>query len=318
MNNLAVISGRSNRPLVKRIMESLGEQAEQIPTIITDFANKEIFVKYKESIRGKDCYIIQSFNGDPNTDLVEALIAADTAYTSNAKRITLVLPYIYGSRQDRKSSPRTPVTISTIAKLTKAVNVDRIITVSLHSVQSSSAFFSANVRFDNLSSAKIFLPTIKKLHKEKDFIVVSPDLGGLLEARYYASKLNTDIAFADKRRPKHNKVEVLNFVGEVKDRNVVIVDDMIDTGGSLINVVNELKNQGAKDIHVFATHMILSNDAIPNLQNSSITKIYGTDSILKEDLPSKFEIFSLGDLLAGTIIRVHNDKSVGEFVEDDR
>jgi len=313
MNDLVIVSGRTNKPLVKKIMENLSV-ADQIPTIITDFANKEIFVKYKETVRGKDVFIVQSFNGDPNKDFMELLLLCDTAWNSNARRITLVLPYLYGSRQDRKSSPRSPVTVSMISKLFKSVNADRVITVSLHSPQSSAAFFSANIRFDDLKVSKIFLPILTKLHKEKDFIIVSPDIGGLVNARYYASKLDTEIAFADKRRQKNGHPEILNFIGEVKNKNVVIIDDMVDSGSSLINVVNRLKEERAKEIYFFTTHMILSGNAISNLQNSLLSKIYGTDSILRENLPSKFHIFSLGELLAGTISRIHDDRSIGDFV----
>ena len=316
MPNLLVVSGRSNKSLSKDILRELDGVGKEVPTIITDFPNKEIFVKYKESIRGKDVFIINTFNGDPNKDLVETLILADTAFAASARRITLVLPIIYGSRQDRKSSPRTPVTISMMAKIIKAVGVDRVITVSLHAPQSSAAFFASGLRFDNISTAQVFLPEIIEQHKENNFVIVAPDAGGLAKARHYAKVLKTDIAFADKRRGPDRKAEIMNLVGDVKDRNVFVVDDMIDGGGTLLNVVDALKDNGAKDIYCIATHLVLSGNAIQKLQDSPLKKIYGSNSIVKNNLPDKFVVKSLGGILAKVIDRVHADESVGEVLEE--
>lgn len=316
MPNLLIVSGRSNKSLSKDILRELDGVGKEVPTIITDFPNKEIFVKYKESIRGKDVFIVNTFNGDPNKDLVETLILADTAFAASARRITLVLPIIYGSRQDRKSSPRTPVTISMMAKIIKSVGVDRVITVSLHAPQSSAAFFAAGLRFDNISTAQVFLPEIIEQHKENDFVIVSPDAGGLAKARHYAKMLDTDIAFADKRRGADRKSQVMHLVGDVKDRNVFIVDDMIDGGGTLLNVAQSLKDNGAKDIYCIATHLVLSGNAAEKLQDSVIKKIYGSNSIVKNNLPDKFVIKSLGGILASVIDRIHLDESVGEVLEE--
>jgi len=315
MPNLLIVSGRSNKSLSKDILRELDGVGKEIPTTIIDFPNKEISVKYEKSIRGKDVFIINTFNGDPNKDLVETLMLADAAFTSSAKRITLVLPIVYGSRQDRKFS-REIVTISMMAKIIKAVNVDRVITVSLHAPQSSAAFFAAGLRFDNISSAQVFLPEIIEQHKENDFVIVSPDAGGLAKARYYAKVLNTEIAFADKRRGPDRKSQVMHLVGDVKNRNIFIVDDMIDGGGTLLNVIQALKDNGALDIYCIATHLVLSGNAVQKLQDSPIKKIYGSNSIVHNDLPDKFVIKSLGSILAKVIDRVHEDKSVGEILEE--
>jgi len=316
MPQAVIVSGRSNRPLSKDILFNLGLKGKEIPTIIMDFPNKEIFVKYKESIRGKDVFIINTFNGDPNKDLVETLILADTAFTSSARRITVVLPIIYGSRQDRKSSLRTPVTISMMAKIFKSVGIDRIVTVSLHAPQSAAAFFAAGLRFDNISGSGIFLSDMKELMKTENFVVVSPDAGGLSRARYYAKVLDTDIAFADKRRGADRKSEIMNLVGDVKGRNVFIVDDMIDGGGTIIGVANALKAGGAENVYCLATHMVLSGDAAEKLNNSVIKTIYGSNSIIKNSLPSKFKIKSLGPTLSNVIEKIHNDESVGDACEE--
>lgn len=314
--NAFIVSGRSNKPLSKDILGVLGETGNEVNTIITDFPNKEIFVKYKDSIRGKDVFIVNTFNGDPNKDLVETLILADTAFAASARRITLILPIIYGSRQDRKSSLRTPVTIAMMAKVIKSVGVNRVVTVSLHSPQSSAAFYAAGLQFDNISSAKVFIPDIKELHKEKDFVIVSPDAGGLPKARYYAETLDTDIAFADKRRGPDRASKVMHLVGDVEGRNVFIVDDMIDGGGTTLNVTNALLENGAKEVYCLATHMILSGDAVQKLNNSPIKKIYGSNSLNKENLPEKFVIKSLGDILANIITKIHDDESAGDICED--
>lgn len=311
MSKIAFIAGRSNPRLAKEIFENI-QNVNWINTIINDFANNEIFVKLKESVRGKDVYILQSFNGNPNNDLVESLILADTAFAASAYRTTLIYPTIYGSRQDRKSSPRTPVTISTIAKLVKSVNVDRVITVSLHAPQSSAAFYSTGLRFDNISSAHLF---INKMREIDNLTIISPDAGGLPKARFYAEQLGAELAFIDKRRKKTNSCEVMNFVGKVKNKNCFIVDDMIDTGGSIIQAANKLKKEGANDIYCLATHLILSNDAIDKLMYTEIKKIYGTDSIYHADLPDKFEVFSLGKSLADVIERINKNKSVGNLFE---
>jgi len=320
MSEIAIISGRTNQTLAKSIFDTLRydfekEDTKFIDTIIHDFANNEIFVKYKDSIRGKDVFIVQSFNSDPNKDLIEALLLADTAFAASAGRITLVLPTIYGSRQDRKSSPRTPVTISTVSRLIKSVQVDRVITVSLHSPQSSAAFFSAGLRFDNLSSANLFHHEMERMNEEKDFVIVSPDVGGLSKARYYAETIGCDLAFADKRRNDANHSEIINFVGDVRDRNCFIIDDMIDTGGSIVNVAKELKFFGAKDIYCLATHLILSKDAQERLIASPIKKIFGTDSVYHENLHEKFSVVSLSKLLGKVIMNINEDKSVGKDVE---
>ena len=316
MSKVFVVSGRSNKPLSKDILQNLGDIGREVSTIITDFPNREIFVKYKESIRGKDVFIVQTFNGDPNKDLVEALILADTAFAASARRITLVLPIIYGSRQDRKSSPRTPITISMMAKIIKSVGVDGVITVSLHAPQSSAAFFAAGLRFDNISSAQIFLPDIKNLYKKENFVIVSPDAGGLSKARYYAKVLDTDIAFADKRRGADRKSEIMHLVGDVKDRNVFIVDDMIDGGGTILNVVEALKKNGAKEVSCLATHLVLSGEAIKKLNDSPLKRIYGSNSIVKKDLPEKFIIKSLGGVLSSVMSKVHSSESISEVLEE--
>lgn len=325
---LTLASCREGEPLAKKIYKKIKElskdgylgnniEVKKVEVKITDFANKEMVIKFNDSIRGDDVFIIQSFGSDPNKDLVELLLALDTAFVSSARRITLVLPIVYGSRQDRKSGARTTVTMATMAKLFKSVEVDRVVTASLHSPQSSAAFYAAGLKFDNLSTANIFLPIMKGMFNKENFVIVSPDVGGLQKARFYAKCLNADLAFADKRRTDTNKSQVLNFIGEVENRNCFIVDDMIDTAGSIVEVANELKKAGALKIHCLATHLVLSEPARKRIKNSPIEKVYGTDSIYHE-FDDTYNVFSLDKLLGETILRVHKDISVGDLYENEK
>lgn len=316
MSKLALVSGRSNVRLAEDVKTLLDDKAEWIDSEICDFSNGEIHVKYLKSLRGKDVFLFQSCNSDPNKDIMELLIMIHTAHLASARRITAVVPYIYGSRQDRKSEPRTPVTISLMANLIEASQADRVVTVSLHSPQSIAAF-NGRTKIDNLTSSQMFGNLIKKVIRgQRDkWSVVSPDAGGLGRARYYSNSFDLPLAFANKYRPSKNKSEVTHIVGDVDGMNCIVVDDMIDTGGSIIKLVESLIEHGAQRIIVLATHLILSKDAIENLNNSPIEKIYGTDGIHHEDLPEKFEIFSLSELLADVVLRIHEDRSVGVLFE---
>ena len=282
--------------------------------VVNQFSNKELMIQFNNSIRGKDLFIVQSFNNNPSKDLLEILFASDTAFAASAGRITLVMPVLYGARQDRKSGPRTTVTTATMAKLCKAVHADRVITTSLHSPQAGAAFYAAGVKFDNLSTASIFMSELRRISNEKSFIIVSPDAGGLPKARYYAKILGTDLAFGDKRR-SYGKAEIMNIVGDVYHRNCFIIDDMIDTAGSIRSLVKELKLQGAKEIYCLATHLVLSGNAKEILEELPITRIYGSNSITHHDLSDKYTIFSLSKLLSDTIYNIHKDVSVSELFE---
>lgn len=312
---LAIVSGRANKVLAEKTVAELDDKAEWIDTEITDFANGELHVKYEKSLRGKDVYIIQSSNSDPNKDMMELLLMIHTAYRASARRITAIIPYIYGSRQDRKTEPRTPVTISLIADMLEAARADRVITFSLHSPQSTASF--KKVRIDNISPSKIFSGIIKKAIKnsKEEWVIVSPDTGGIGRARYYSNLFHIPIAFANKYRPARNKSKITEIVGDVKDKNCILIDDMIDTGNSLIELVNTLKENDAKKIIAIVTHLILSKDAKEILEKSEIEIIYGTDSIQHGSLPGKFEIHSIASMLADVILRIHEDRSVGVLFE---
>lgn len=311
---LVFLSGRSNVPLATQIANSDGFKISS--ATIKDFANKEIFCKINESVRGEDVFILQTCGPkDPNADLMELLLLAHTAKRASAKRVSAVIPYIYGSRQDRKSQPRTPITIQLVGDLLKAAGVDRLITVSIHNHASVAAFSSILV--DNISSMSVFLEDLKQLYQEKKFMVFSPDAGGVPRAKAYASRFNADLGFAYKSRLEANKIKDLVIVGDVRDRNLLIVDDIIDTGGTHIKFAEQAIRAGAKEVYLVITHAVLSNDAAQKIQNSQISKIYCTDSISHDNLPDKFIVKSLGNLLGETISRANGDKSFEGLYENE-
>lgn len=304
---LIFLSGRSNVDLAESIASYDGFKLSK--THFRDFANKEMYCKIEESVRGEDVFILQTCGPtDPNKDIMELLILAHTARRASARRITAVIPYIYGSRQDRKSEPRTPVTIQLIGDLLRAAGVDRVATVSIHNHASVAAFNSIIV--DNISTINVFIGDLKELHKEKNFVVFSPDAGGVPRAKSYANILAAELGFAYKSRAEANKIKSLTLVGDVRDKNILIVDDIVDTGGTHIKFAQEAVKAGAKEVYYAISHAVLSNDAANKIQECpEITKIFVTDSIHHSNLPDKFIVKSLGGLLGETIVRVNSDQS---------
>ena len=281
------------------------------------FSNGELFIKLKDSVRGKNFFIFQGFNSHPSEDLMELLLMIDTANAASASTINVIIPMMFGSRQDRKTEPRTPITISTIAKLIKSLNVTRVLTVDLHSPQSASAFYSLGMGFDNITTFSLFLPKMQKIVDE-DYVIVSPDVGGIPKARRYAEYLNLPVAFADKRRDKENKSSITNFVGEVDNKKCIVVDDILDTGGSLSSVAKALIDNNAKKVDVFASHLVLSKNAQEKLSfDENIDKIYGSDTIAHDVLPEKFEILSMSNILQNIIIQIYNNNSVSKVLQED-
>ncbi len=311
---LKFFSGRSNLPLAKKIIDANGIKGSKINFF--DFKNKEIKVKIEDSVRGEDVFILQTTAPDhPHKWMMELFIMAHTAKRASARRITAVMPYVYGSRQDRKTEPRSPITIQLMGHLLAAAGVDRLITVELHNFASVAAF--GDIVVDVITSSKLFYPHIQHLFKD-DTVVMSPDAGGVPRAKHYANRFNTELGFCYKAREEEGQAKVLSFNADVNGKNVVIVDDIIDSAGTLCAVVEAAKDEGAKNIYVVATHAILSGDALKNIANSSIDKVYISDSISHYSLPDIFEVISLGPLLAKTIKAVSADESVGDLFEKDK
>lgn len=301
-----VFSGTSNPELAKRISDYL-----KLPLGVVDvkrFSDGEIWVKYLENIRGREIFIIQSTQ-PPAENLMELLILIDAAKRASAKKVTAVLPYFGYARQDRKDQPRVAITAKLVANLITKAGADRVITMDLHAAQIQGFF---DIPFDHLYASPIFTSLFKGM---ENLVVVSPDMGGIKLARSYATRLDANLVVIDKRRPKHNFAEVMNIIGSVEGKDVLLVDDMIDTGGTFVSVVSSLKERGAQNIYGAISHPLLSGNAIERIENSEITKLYVSDSIPLNKETSKIEVRTASELLAQAIIRSFNNESISSLFE---
>ncbi|CUS76341.1 ribose-phosphate pyrophosphokinase [Candidatus Kryptonium thompsonii] len=308
MSQLKIFSGRASRGLAEKIAEEIGEPLGQCE--IRNFKDGEIWVKYLENIRGNDVFIIQS-TFPPSDNLMELLIMIDAAKRASARRITAVIPYFGYARQDRKDQPRVPITSKLVANLITVAGADRVLTMDLHAPQIQGFF---DIPFDHLYSAVVLVPAIREMINE-EFVVVSPDIGGVKFARGYAKRLNAELILIDKRRLRANESVVVNVVGEVKGKTIIIVDDIIDTAGTFINAVDALLERGAKKIYGACTHPILSGDAIDRIENAPVEKILVTDTVpLKRQSP-KIEVRSVAKIFAEAIKRIHCNESLSVLFE---
>jgi len=305
-----LFSGTANRPLAENIASylhvSLGD-AE-----ISYFSDGEIWVKYNENIRGADVFIIQP-TYSPAKNILELLIMIDAARRASAERITAVIPYFGYARQDRKDQPRVSITAKLVANLLTTAGANRILTMDLHAPQIQGFF---DIPVDHLYSSTIFTEYFREL-KLPDLTVVSPDIGGITLARAYAKRLNAPLAIIDKRRPKHNEAEILNIIGDVDNRNILIIDDIIDTAGTLCNAATSLKKNGAKDIYVACTHPLLSGPALERLQNAPITGIQVTDTVAlaEEKKIDKIDILTAANIFGEAIKRIHSEESISSLFD---
>lgn len=312
MSGFKVASGRSNPELSKRVAQSLGIELADIS--IKSFSDGELWAKYEENIRGIDLFIVQS-TFSPSDNWMELLILIDAAKRASAKRITAVMPYFGYARQDRKDQPRVAITAKLVANLLTRAGADRIITVDLHSAQIQ-GFFDVPVDHLHVSPALIRALTKEKLD---DLVFASPDVGGVRTARAYADKLNAGLVLVDKRRPKANEAIITNVIGDVEDKNVVIVDDMIDTGGTFVKCAEELKRRGAKSIKGITVHPVFSGSALDKIENSdAIDKLFVTDTIPLKRTLDKIEVVSVADLLGEAIIRTHDNRSISSLFDIER
>ena len=308
---IKLIAGTSNRNLSEEIASYLGIKIAD--ALITTFADGEVRVQLNESVRGNEVYIISSLSNPVNHNIMELLLIIDAVRRSSAKEITVVIPYYAYGRQDRQDKPRTPVSAKVIATLLEAVGVNRVITVDLHSPQIQGFF---NIPVEHLTAIPVLYEHIKKNVVLNDPVVVSPDAGGVKRARDLANKLGCGIAVILKRRPEPNKAEVMDVVGELEGKDAIIVDDIIDTAGTLVAAANLLINKGAKRIIACATHGIFSGPAIERLMNAPIEKVIVTNTLpVYEKQFSKLEIVSIAPLIAEAIKRVHEGASVSSLFE---
>ena len=310
-NEIKIFSGNSNKPLAEKIAAKLNTTLGEME--VTHFSDGEIYVRFNETIRGTDVFLIQSTSYPVNVNLMELLIMIDAARRASAGRITAVIPYFGYARQDRKARSRDPITAKLVADLLTAAGADRVLTMDLHCAQIQGFF---DIPLDNLVGG----PTLYNYFKPKvdeNFVVVSPDIGSVARARKVAARMDAQMAIIDKRRPKANVMEVMNIIGDVKGKNCLMVDDMIDTAGTIVQGARALKEAGAKAIYACCSHGVLSGPAIERLADSPIDElaILDTIDIPKDKILPIFKIISTAQMFASAIENVYLDKSMSKIYD---
>ena len=308
-NELGLFSGRANPELANRIAKYIGVPLGKM--VLNSFSDKEMYVRINENVRGKDVFLIQPTSPPANENLMELLIMIDAFQRASARRITAVISYYGYGRQDRKDEPRVPITAKLVANLVTTAGADRVLSIDLHAAQIQGFF---DIKVDHLFAAPVFVDYFVSKNL-KNLVILSPDMGGIRRARAYANRLDASLAVIDKRRTGANKAEVLNVVGKVKGKQILIVDDMIDTGGTLIAAVRALIKKGVQEIYVSATHPILSGSAYEMIESSSLKELVVTDTIpLKQGkAKTKIRVLSVAPLLGEAIRRIHENKSVSSL-----
>ncbi len=308
-----IISGNSNPILANQISKEL--KVKTIDVTVTRFSDQEVFVEINENIRGKNIFVIQSTSMPANDHIMELLITIDALKRASANTVTAVIPYFGYARQDRKVGPRTPISAKLVADILTTTGIDRLLTIDLHAGQIQGFF---DIPVDNLYAAPVITKDILKNYKDKDLVVISPDVGGVVRARGIAKRINGDLAIVDKRRDKANESEVMNIIGDINNRDCIIVDDIVDTAGTLCNAAEALINEGANSVSAYITHGVLSGPAIERLQNSKLTELVITDSIAPTKLildASNIRIINLAPLIAEAIRRISSDSSVSSLFD---
>jgi ribose-phosphate pyrophosphokinase len=309
---MKIFSGSANLELARDIAKAVKLPLGEI--MASRFSEGEIRIKINEDVRGRDVFLVQPTCPPVNDNVMELLIILDAFRRASARRITAVLPYYGYARQDRKDQPRVPITAKLMANIITVAGADRILTMDLHAQQIQGFF---DIPVDHLYAFPVISGYFKK-KKLKDLTIVSPDVGGIKMARAYAKGLRADLAIVDKRRSGPNEVEAMNLIGEVKNRTVLVTDDMISTGGSLVEAVNALVKFGAKEIYASCTHAILSGNAVQNLQKSALKEIVVTDTIPlpPEKRIGKITVLPVAPLLGEAIMRIHNEQSISSLFDN--
>lgn len=310
--DMKIISGTSNRPLGEAIATHLNVSLVQ--ATIQRFADREVFVEVQESVRGQDIFVIQPTSRPANDTLMELLVMIDALKRGSAKSITAVIPYYGYGRQDRKTAPRSPISAKLVANLLTVAGASRVLTIDWHSGQIQGFF---DIPTDNLTLAPLFCRHIQARYKEKSVVIVSPDVGGLVRARIVAEPLGADMAIIDKRRSSPGEVGVMNLMGDVKGRVCILVDDMVDSAGTLCQAAEALKSAGATTIDAYISHGVLSGDALKKIDGSSLNRLIVSDTI--QALPDvlkapKIEILTVAPLLGEAIHRIARDQSISSLL----
>ncbi|WP_458094064.1 ribose-phosphate pyrophosphokinase [Roseomonas sp. WA12] len=305
---MKILACNSNRPLAEAVAAALNLPLTQAS--VRRFADLEIFVEIQENIRGEDVFVIQSTSYPANDNLMELLITLDALRRSSARRITAVVPYFGYARQDRKSGPRTPISAKLVANLITQAGADRVLTLDLHAGQIQGFF---DIPVDNLFAAPLFARDIQERFKGRDLMVVSPDVGGVVRARAIATRLHTDLAIIDKRRPRAGVSEVMNVIGDVSGRDCILVDDIVDSGGTLCNAAEALLKNGAHSVSVYVTHGVFSGGAVARIGAAPIQHMITTDSIQATEavrVSSNIKQLTIAPLLAEAMRRISEESSV--------
>jgi len=308
---MKLIACNSNRPLAEAISAYLSTPLTQAS--VRRFSDMEVFVEIQENIRGEDVFVIQSTSYPANDHLMELLVTLDALRRSSARRVTAVLPYFGYARQDRKTGPRTPISAKLVANLITTAAADRVLTMELHAGQIQGFF---DIPLDNLIISPVFLAHMQAMTKGEDLVIVSPDVGGVVRARAFAKKLGVDLAIIDKRRPKAGVSEVMNIIGEVAGKTCILVDDIVDSAGTLCNAAVALKEQGAKSVYAYVVHGVLSGGAVARVAASPIEKLVITDSIAATEavrISPNIQQVSVAELIGEAIKRISEERSISDL-----
>ena len=310
---MKILACNSNINLAESISKTLNTRL--VKAEVKRFSDMEVFVEVQENVRGEDMVVVQSTSYPANDNLMELLVALDALRRASARRITAVIPYYGYARQDRKSGPRTPISAKLVANLITKAGADRILTMDLHAGQIQGFF---DIPTDNLFAAPVFVKDIEEKYNNKPVVIVSPDVGGVVRARAYARRINANLAIIDKRREKPGSSEVMNIIGDVSNHHCIIVDDIIDSGGTICNAAQALIDVGAISVDAYVTHGVLSGSAVSNISNSPLSSLVTTNSIKATEavnMSSNIRQISIAPIIGEAIRRVHMEQSVSSLFE---
>ena len=310
---MKLVAGNSNRPLAEAISSALGIGLTRAS--IRRFSDSEIFVEILENVRGEDVFLIQSTSTPANDNLMELLICLDALKRASAQRVTAVVPYFGYARQDRKSSPRTPISAKLVANLIEASGANRVLTLDLHAGQIQGFF---DIPVDNLYAAPVMVDDIRLNYNNEPLMFVSPDVGGVLRARAMAKRFEADLSIVDKRRERAGQSEVMNIIGDVEGRRCIIVDDIVDSAGTLCNAAAALKEAGAKAVHGYVSHAVLSGEAVARVSSSQLESLVVTDTIQTTEAvegADNIRVLPIAPLMAESILRISSETSVSSLFD---
>jgi ribose-phosphate pyrophosphokinase len=310
---MKLVTGNSNRPLAQAVASYL--ELPLSDCTVKRFADKEVYVEVHENVRGEDVFILQSTSYPANDNLMELLIIADALRRSSARRITAVLPYFGYARQDRKSAPSTPISAKLVSNLITQAGANRVLTLDLHAAQIQGFF---DIPTDNLTAAPVMVRDIRDNYDVKNVMIVSPDVGGVVRARNVASRIGANLAIVDKRRPRAGVSEVMNIIGDVSGQTCILIDDIVDSGGTLVNAAEALLKAGAKEVSAYITHGVLSEGAAERIAASKLKELVVTDSILETDATkaaANIRRMSIAPLIGEAIARTASEQSVSSLFD---